>query len=324
MATDLKQAAPGAGTRTAADPQGIAAPAREPAFRRGSAVAQSLALPARKALRRYPLGILGALLLAAIAVAALLAPAIAPHRPTAFLSVGPYQAPGHGSLLGTDQLGRDLFTRMLYASRTSLAIALSATLAGIGFGSLLGLCSGYTGGRVDLCIQRTVEVMDAFPSLVLAILFVAMLGPSAVHVTIAVAIVLVPNANRVVRSVTLGLRHQPFVDAAIAVGAAPVRVMTRHILPGLAGTIALIGASALAATITTEAALSFLGLGPPPPAATIGQMLAGEVRQHVVDDLWLAIMPGLALALLIFSVTMIGDALRDAFDPRRRRQEVSR
>lgn len=266
--------------------------------------------------RRHPLGVIGAVMLAAIVAGAVLAPAIAPYRPAEFLPYGPYAEPGPGAILGTDQLGRDLLTRILYGARTSLAIAAVATLLGVGLGSTIGLLSGYLGGRVDLTVQRAMDVMDAFPSLVLAILFVAMLGPSARNVTLAVAFVLIPNTNRVARSVTLGLRAQPFVEAATATGASPLRVMLRHMAPGLLAPLTIVGASAVASTIITEASLSFLGLGPPPPTATWGQMLSGEVRQHFVDAPWLAFFPGLALSLTVFSISMLGDTLRDVLDPR--------
>lgn len=268
--------------------------------------------------RRYPLGVLGGVILVAIVMAALLAPVIAPYRPTEFLGFGPYAEPGPGAVLGTDQLGRDLLTRILYGARTSLAIAAVATLVGVGAGSTIGLLSGYLGGKVDLIVQRALDVMDAFPSLVLAILFVAMLGASSRNVTLAVALVLIPNTNRVARSVTLGLRAQPFVEAALAEGASPLRVMARHMLPGLAAPLTIVAASSVAGVIIAEASLSFLGLGPPPPTATWGQMLSGEVRQHFVDAPWVAFFPGLALSLTVFAISMIGDTLRDIFDPRTR------
>ena len=273
---------------------------------------------AARLVRRYPLGLLGGALLVAIVTAAVLAPAIAPYRPSEFLPYGPYATPGPGAILGTDQLGRDLLTRILYGARTSLAIAVAATLLGVGAGSAIGLVTGYLGGRVDLLTQRLMDVMDAFPSLVLAILFVAMLGPSSRNVTLAVAFVLIPNTNRVARAVTLSLRSQAFVEAATATGASPLRVIARHMAPGLIAPLTIVGASAIASTIVTEASLSFLGLGPPPPTATWGQLLSGEVRQHFVDAPWLAVFPGLALSLTVFAITMLGDTLRDVLDPRTR------
>ena len=301
-------AAEGAATRIAASGRHAR---RDSGSRIGGAARRSLRFA-----RRHPLGVLGGALLATIVGAAVLAPAIAPYRPTEFLPYGPYAEPGAGAVLGTDQLGRDLLTRILYGARTSLAIAAVATLLGVGTGATIGLVSGYLGGRADLFVQRAMDVMDAFPSLVLAILFVAMLGPSARNVTIAVAFVLIPNTNRVARAVTLSLRRQAFVEAATAIGASPLRVMARHMAPGLLAPLTIVGASAIASTIITEASLSFLGLGPPPPTATWGQMLSGEVRQHFVDAPWLAFFPGLALSLTVFSISMLGDTLRDVLDPR--------
>lgn len=266
--------------------------------------------------RRYPLGVLGGVLLSAIVLAAILAPVIAPYSPTEFLPYGAYAEPGPGAVLGTDQLGRDLLTRILYGARASLAIAVSATLLGVGAGATIGLVSGYLGRRADLIAQRAMDVMDSFPSLVLAILCVAMLGPSSRNVTFAVAFVLIPSTNRVARAVALSLRSQPYIEAARAVGATDLRLMVRHVAPGLLAPLTIVATSAVSAAIITEASLSFLGLGPPPPTATWGQMLSGEVRQHFVDAPWMAIFPGLALSLTVFSISMLGDTLRDVVDPR--------
>lgn len=266
--------------------------------------------------RRQPLGVLGGIILLGMITAAILAPLIAPYGPTEFLPYGPYAEPGPGAVLGTDQLGRDLLTRILYGARTSLLFAATATVIGIGLGSAIGLTSGYLGGRVDMLTQRALDVWDAFPSLVLAILFVAMLGASSRNVTLAVAIVMIPNTNRVARAVALGLRSQAFVEAAVATGASHWRVLLRHMAPGVVAPLTIVAASAVSGVIIAEASLSFPGLGPPPPTATWGQMLSGEVRQHFVDAPWVAFFPGLALSLTVFAVSMIGDTLRDLLDPR--------
>jgi peptide/nickel transport system permease protein len=313
----------GTGT-TPLPPPGIAGPLVAPGRdqerdeERSPKSRRSLVERAWRLARQQPLGTLGLAILLAIAVAAALAPVIAPYSPTEFLPYGPYAAPGPGAILGTDQLGRDLLTRILWGARASLLIATVATLSGLSLGVAIGLISGYCGGRVDLLVQRAMDIFDAFPSLVLAILFVAMLGPSARNVTLAVALVMVPGANRVARAIVLGLRAQPFVEAAFAIGASPMRVALRHIAPGLVAPLIIVAASAFSGVIIAEASLSFLGLGPPPPTATWGQLLAGEVRQHFVDAPWVAFFPGFALSLTIFAIVMIGDALRDIFDPRTR------
>ena len=270
--------------------------------------------------KTYWLGVFAGLTFALIVAAALAAPLLAPHTPTEFLATGPFAPPSPDAWLGTDQLGRDLLSRLLYGARTSLLIAISATAIGVLSGATLGLVSGYFGGRTDLVVQRLMDVFDAFPALILAILFVALLGASSLNVAIAVAVVLLPGVNRVARSVVLGLRELQYVEAAHAVGANPVRVMVRHIAPGLVAPLSIVAAAALGSAIITEASLSFLGLGPPPPTPTWGQMLSGDVRQYFITDPWLAIMPGAALTLTVLSTSLLGDSLRDALDPRLRRR----
>ncbi len=270
-------------------------------------------------LRTYPLGVTSVVVLVLFAVVALAAPVLAPHRPTEFLSIGPFAGPSPKAWLGTDQIGRDLFTRILYGARTSLLIATTATLAGMLLGGLLGLLSGYAGGALDMVLQRAMDVMDAIPALILAILLVALLGPSSFNVAVAVGVVLVPGANRVARSVTLGSRQLAYIEAANALGASPGRVMLRHLAPGLLPALVILAASAFGGAIVTEASLSFLGLGPPPPTPTWGQMLSGDVRQYFVTDPWLAIVPGAAITIAVLCASLGGDALRDALDPRLKR-----
>jgi peptide/nickel transport system permease protein len=255
-----------------------------------------------------------------IIVAALAAPWIAPHQPTEFLAVGPFQTPSSQAWLGTDQIGRDLLSRLLFGARTSLLIAGAATLIGVGGGFVVGLASGYFGGWFDLIVQRLLDVLDAFPALVLAILLVALLGASAVNVTIAIGVVLIPGANRVARSITLGQRSLAYVEAAEAIGATPLRLMVRHVAPGLVAPLLIVAASALSGTIVAEASLSFLGLGAPPPTPTWGQMLSGDVRQYFVTEPWLAVVPGAALTFTVLCASLVGDGLRDLMDPRLRRR----
>ena len=270
-------------------------------------------------IRTYPLGVTSGVVLVLFTVAAVAAPLLAPYQPTEFLSVGPLAGPSPDAWLGTDQIGRDLFTRILYGARTSLLIATSATVAGMALGGVLGLLSGYAGGALDMVLQRAMDVMDAIPALILAILLVALLGPSSVNVAVAVGVVLVPGANRVARSVTLGSRQLTYVEAANALGASPWRVMLRHLAPGLLPALVILAASAFGGAIVTEASLSFLGLGPPPPTPTWGQMLSGDVRQYFITDPWLAIVPGVAITVAVLCASLGGDALRDALDPRLKR-----
>ncbi|OAI38817.1 hypothetical protein AYO38_08890 [bacterium SCGC AG-212-C10] len=271
-------------------------------------------------IRKHWLGVISGSTFGLIILAAMTAPWIAPHEPTEFLSVGPFAGPSPDAWLGTDQIGRDLLSRVLYGARTSLLIAISATTVGILGGATLGLLSGYFGGWIDMLVQRLMDVLDAFPSLILAILFVALMGASSVNVALAVAIVLIPGVNRVARSVVLGLRGLQYIEAANAIGAHPARVMLRHLAPGLVAPLSIVAAAAVGSAIITEASLSFLGLGPPPPTPTWGQMLSGDVRQYFITHPGLALIPGLALTLTVLSISLLGDSLRDALDPRLRRR----
>lgn len=286
---------------------------------------EEVRLPARKrsvwrVVKRYPVGVFAAVGLTTILLLSLLAPLVVRYEPTEFLSVGPLQGPSSEAWLGTDQLGRDLMSRMLYGARTSFLIAGTATTAGILIGSSFGLLSGYFGGRTDMILQRGLDVFDAFPALVLAILFVSLLGASSTNVAIAITVVLIPGVNRVVRSVTLGIRSLDYIEAARSLGASHWRVMFRHIAPGLSAPIMVVGAASLGGGIMAEASLSFLGLGSPPPTPTLGQMLSSEVRQYFITMPWLAIVPGVFLGLILLFTSLLGDVLRDVFDPRLRQR----
>jgi ABC-type dipeptide/oligopeptide/nickel transport system permease subunit len=274
----------------------------------------------RKNAKHYPVGFIAGFGLLFILLASLAAPLIVQHSPTEFLSAGPLQGPSAEAWLGTDQLGRDLMSRMLYGARTSFLIAGSATLAGVAVGATLGLVSGYFGGKVDMLLQRGLDVFDAFPALVLAILLVSLAGASAVNVALAIAVVLIPGVNRVVRSVTLGIRGLEYIEAARSLGASHWRIMYRHIAPGLSAPIMVLAAASLGGSIIAEASLSFLGLGAPPPTPTLGQMLSSEVRQYFITMPWLAIVPGVFLASILLFSSLLGDTLRDVFDPRLRQR----
>lgn len=271
-----------------------------------------------RAVRRYPMAFASAGLMLSIVLAAVFAPLIAQHGPTEFVAVGPLQGPSAEAWLGTDQLSRDMLSRVLYGARTSLVIAGLATIFGVGTGTLLGLASGYFGGVVDLVVQRVLDVFDAFPALVLAILFVSLMGASSTNVTIAIAVVLIPGVNRVTRSVTLGIRSLDYIEAAQALGATHTRIMLRHIAPGLIVPVTILAAAVLGGSIIAEASLSFLGLGAPPPAPTLGQMLSNQVRAYFLTDPWLAIVPGVFLSTILLCTAMLGDSLRDVLDKRRR------
>ena len=230
----------------------------------------------------------------------------------------PPDAARHRILLGSDTFGRDTFTRIVYGSRTSLFVGLLSVAIGAVAGTLIGIASGYLGGRVDILIQRVVDALMGFPSLVLALLMVVALGASLQNVTLAIAMTFVPRMTRLARSSALSIKQEVYVLASQAIGAGAVRVILRHILPNSLAPVFVLATGYLGTAVVAEASLSFLGLGVPPPAPSWGGMLELAARERMESAPWLAIFPGLALSIVVFSFAFFGDALRDAFDPRLR------
>jgi peptide/nickel transport system permease protein len=268
-------------------------------------------------IRQKPLGAFGALILIALVGAAAFAPQLATHRPTQTNLRAAREAPSPRHWLGTDQQGRDQWSRIVYGARISLRVALLSVLAGTVGGALLGIVSAYLGGKFDLLVQRLIDMLQAFPTLLLAMLIVSVLGATINNLIIAIAIVLIPNSNRVIRATTLSIKETPFIEAARVVGAADSRVILRHILPNVIPPILILVSIAIGSTIITEASLSYLGLGAQPPTPSWGNMLQ-EAQGQLDRAPWLAIFPGIAISLVVFGANMFGDALRDVLDPRLR------
>ena len=266
----------------------------------------------------YPLGVAGAAILFMFVFAAVFADVITAFDPIKTNSAMTLKMPGDAHWLGTDQMGRDIYSRIVYGARISLAVGLGSTFLGSFFGVLLGLTSGYVGGWVDLVIQRITDVLQATPLLVLALVMAAALGPALDNTIVAIAIPLIPYTARVVRSNTLTLREQPFVEAARAVGMSEFRIAVRHILPNTLAPLIVIATAQLGAAILTEASLSFLGLGVPEPHPSWGRMLSESAAEYVRTAPWLVIFPGAAISLAVFGTNLFGDALRDILDPRLR------
>jgi len=243
---------------------------------------------------------------------------IAVYSPTTTDSAMRLIHPGAGHALGTDQMGRDIFARIIYGARISLAVGLGSTFLGSVFGVALGLTSGYLGGWVDLVIQRIIDVLQSVPLLVLALVMAAALGPALDNTIVAISIPLIPYTARVIRSNTLALREQPFVEAARAVGMSEFRIAVRHVLPNTVAPLIVIATAQLGAAILTEASLSFLGLGVPEPHPSWGRMLSESAAEYVRTAPWLVIFPGVAISLAVFGTNLFGDALRDILDPRLR------
>jgi peptide/nickel transport system permease protein len=266
----------------------------------------------------HPLGVVGAAILLVFVFAAIFADALTSYDPIRTNSLITLAVPSDAHLLGTDQMGRDIYSRIIYGARISLAVGLGSTALGSFFGIFLGLTSGYLGGWVDLIIQRIVDVLQAVPLLVLALVMAAALGPALDNTIVAIAIPLIPYTARVVRSNTLTLREQPFVEAARAVGMSEFRIAVRHILPNTLAPLIVIATAQLGAAILTEASLSFLGLGVPEPHPSWGRMLSESAAEYVRTAPWLVIFPGAAISLAVFGTNLFGDALRDILDPRLR------
>jgi len=268
--------------------------------------------------RRYPLGAVGAIIVLVFVLTAVFANLIAPMDPTTTDAKASLAPPGSVFWLGADFMGRDMFSRIVYGARISLAVGVGATLLGGVLGVSIGLMSGYLGGSFDLLTQRLLDIMQSLPLLVMALVMAAALGPSLENTIVAIAIPLVPTVARVVRSNTLSLREQPFVEAARAVGMGKVRIAVRHVLPNTLAPLIVLATAQLGSAILVEASLSFLGLGIPEPYPSWGRMLSESAAEYVRTAPWLVIFPGVAISLTVFGTNLLGDALRDILDPRQR------
>jgi peptide/nickel transport system permease protein len=266
----------------------------------------------------HPLGVVGAIIMAVFVFAAVFADFITAYNPITTNAAISLLPPSEHHLLGADAMGRDIYSRIVFGARISLAVGLGSTFLGCAVGVAFGLASGYLGGWVDLVIQRIVDVLQAVPLLVLALVMAASLGPALDNTIIAIAIPLIPYSARVIRSNTLSLREQPFVEAARAVGMSELRIAVRHVLPNTLAPLIVIATAQLGAAILTEASLSFLGLGVPEPHPSWGRMLSESAAEYVRTAPWLVIFPGVAISLAVFGTNLLGDALRDILDPRLR------
>ncbi|HSC98346.1 MAG TPA: ABC transporter permease [Casimicrobiaceae bacterium] len=261
--------------------------------------------------------LLGTVILSLMAFVALLAPLITPYDPTTLKILDRLQSPRGSHWFGTDELGRDLFSRVIFGARYSLMIGALVVLTSVGAGVLLGLAAGFF-RRLDSPIMRLVDAMMSFPDILLAIALVAALGASMSNVVVALAIVYTPRVARVVRASTLVVRALPFIDAARAIGVPSWRIVFCHILPNIASPILVQATFIFAYAILAEAGLSFLGVGVPPAIVTWGTMIANS-QQFAHRAIWLPLFPGVAIVLSALSLQMVGDGLRDLLDPRLRK-----
>lgn len=268
--------------------------------------------------RRYPLGALGAAIMTLFVFTALFAEFLTVNDPLSTNAAMSLAPPGESYWMGADNFGRDVYSRIVFGARISLTVGIGATAMGCFFGVTLGLLSGYLSGWVDLLIQRVIDIMQALPLLVLALVMSAALGPSVQNVIFAIAIPLIPSVARVIRANTLALREQPFVEAARAIGMSDLRIALRHVLPNTLAPLIVLATAQLGSTILVEASLSFLGLGIPEPFPSWGRMLSESAAEYVRVAPWLVIFPGIAISLAVFGTNLLGDAVRDILDPRQR------
>ena len=265
-----------------------------------------------------PLGAAGGAIIIIMVVMAVGQPLITFYDPVEWNLKDKLDAPSLKHWLGTDQMGRDLWTRMMVGARVSLLVGFASVAFGSGLGGVIGIASAWFGGRVDQITQRLMDALMAIPTLILALAITASLGQSLFNIILAIGIVQIPRANRVVRSQALAVKESQFVDAARAIGAGNMRVMIVHITPQVVAPWLIIATGALGIAILTEATLSFLGLGVPPPQPSWGGMLSGSARDWFVVAPWMAIWPGLGLSLAVYGFNLFGDGLRDVLDPRLR------
>jgi ABC-type dipeptide/oligopeptide/nickel transport system permease subunit len=272
----------------------------------------------RAFIRRSPLSALWGCVAASIIVIAVAAPVLAPYEPLKSDFRAMSKPPNERHYCGTDQIGRDVLSRVIYGSRASLTVAIGAVLFGTTFGALWGLASGYFGGRFDIISQRVIEFLQSFPDLILAMAIAMALGAGFGTVIVAIAITRIPFGGRVIRAVVLSLKEMSFVEAARGLGASHLRMMLRHILPQCVAPYLILATTHLGVAIIIEAALGFLGVGIPPPTPTWGNMLADSLNAGLVPPWWLVLFPGLAITITVLAFNLLGDGIRDVLDPRLR------
>ncbi len=271
-------------------------------------------------IRSSPIGAVSFLFWLLMIVMAIFAPVLAPYDPLeanyGLIRTGPTV----DNILGTDDLGRDVLSRIIYGARITLVVAITAVFFGDLLGFFWGIVSGYLGGRIDIISQRIVEILMSFPALILALLLLVALGSGLTTVIIAIAVTRVPSATRITRSVVLSVKETAYIDAAKMVGASQWRIMRHHIAPQCLAPILVVASLHLGAAIFAESALSFLGLGIPPPSPSWGNMLGGVLAAAFRPPWWLVIFPGVAITLAILTANLVGDALRDYLDPKLRQR----
>ena len=268
--------------------------------------------------RRKPLGAIGALIVVGLILLAICADQIAPHAYDDAIAGARMKPPSAQFWMGTDNLGRDIWSRVVYGARISVTVGFATVALVIVLATLIGVSSAYVGGAFDTVVQRVVDAWMSFPALVIVLSMLAALGPGLLNLILALAILGAAGTSRVIRGATLATLQYPYVEAARALGSSHLRIVVRHVLPNVMATIIILATVALGTVILAESALSFLGFGVPPPYPSWGGMLSGSGRSFMYHAPWMALCPGAAISLAVFGFNMLGDALRDVLDPRLR------
>ncbi len=272
--------------------------------------------------RNKPLGAIMGIIIVLVVLMSVFADVISPYHPLDTNPIMAREPPDREHWMGYDEVGRDVLSRVIFGSRISLIVGITSVVFGTVSGSVWGLASGYLGGKFDLITQRAVEVWMSFPSLVLALSLLVVLGAGLHTVIIAVAFTRVPTAVRVIRSVAIAVKEFMYVDAARSIGASEMRVMLRHVLPNCVAPFLIIMTAHIGTAIIVEASLGFLGIGIPPPTASWGNMLGSAVGQAINPHWWRIVYPGVAIVITVLSFNIFGDAIRDVLDPRLRGSEA--
>ena len=268
--------------------------------------------------REKPLGTVGGVIVLVLLITGIFADQLAPYGYNQIFLMDSLSPPSSKFWLGTDNLGRDLLSRVIYGARISMIVGVSASFFSTVISALIGIVSGYLGGRFDLIMQRIVDAWMAFPGLILLMSFMALVGTGLSQIIIILSIGYGVSGSRIVRSAVIGIKENVYVTAAATVGCSDIRLLVRHILPNVMAPIIILVTVRMADVILTEAALSFLGFGIPAPIPSWGGMLSGPGRSYMLIAPWMVIWPGLALSIAVYGINMFGDALRDLLDPRQR------
>jgi peptide/nickel transport system permease protein len=268
--------------------------------------------------KEKPLGLIGAIIVLVLLFVGVFADILAPFGFNKIHLRDTFDPPTIKYLLGTDNMGRDLLSRIIFGARISMYVGLGASIIAALFATVIGLVSGYFGGKIDLVVQRFVDAWMSFPPMFIILAVMAILGPGLIQVIVVLGVLYGIGSSRIVRSAVIGVKENAYVEAARSVGIRKIWILVRHILPNVTAPIIVLFTLVMGASIIAEASISFLGFGIPPPTPSWGGMLSGSGRQFMLTAPWMALWPGLALAIVVFGINMLGDAVRDILDPRLR------